>query len=168
MSSDHQAQDHRQNRRTSIRAAAVAGAVVAAIAVWLIARYGAGVRLRMPAFSAAQGPAGLGLGFVAVTSAVASLIGWGAVTLIERLSHHPRRNWLITGLLALVVSLSAPLSGHGVTAADRAALICMHLATAAVLIPVFARTAGPGRRRAGGRASRPSTESRPAGTGGAR
>jgi hypothetical protein len=36
------------------------------------------------------------------------------------------------------VSLSAPLSGHGLTGTGQLALICMHLAVGAVLIPVFA------------------------------
>jgi len=62
------------------------------------------------------------------------------VTLIERVTRRPRRAWITTGLLLTVVSLSAPLSGHGITATERLALVCMHLAVAAVLIPVFALT----------------------------
>ncbi|HEX9526790.1 MAG TPA: DUF6069 family protein, partial [Streptosporangiaceae bacterium] len=42
------------------------------------------------------------------------------------------------GLLALVVSLSAPLAGHGITGAERLSLVCMHLAVAGVLVPAFA------------------------------
>ncbi|MGH3492974.1 MAG: DUF6069 family protein, partial [Sciscionella sp.] len=52
----------------------------------------------------------------------------------------PRRTWLVTSLPALVLSLSGPLSGHGVTVADRVALVCMHLAVAAVLIPITAHS----------------------------
>lgn len=51
-----------------------------------------------------------------------------------------------SGLLLTVVSLWAPLSGHGITATERLALVCMHLAVAAVLIPVFALTIRPSQR----------------------
>ena len=40
----------------------------------------------------------------------------------------------------MVVSLAAPLAGHGLTGTQRLALACMHLVVAAVLIPVFALT----------------------------
>jgi hypothetical protein len=96
--------------------------------VWLVARNGAGVHLRTPAFSSGQHPSSLSVGFVVVVAAVASLAGWGAVTLIGRLAHRLRRAWITTGIVATVVSLSAPLSGHGITATERLALVCMHLA----------------------------------------
>jgi len=117
--------------------AAMAGAIAAAAAVWLIARYGAGIRLRTPGFAPAQHPASLGAGLVVIASAVASAAAWGAVRLVERTASHPRRTWITVGLLVLAVSLAAPLAGHGITAAERLALVCMHLAVAAVLIPSF-------------------------------
>jgi hypothetical protein len=123
-----------------IRFVAVHGAVAAAVAVWLIARYGAGLQLHTPGFGPAQHPASLGLGLVAIASAVASLAAWGAVKLIERTTGRPGRAWIAVGLLATVVSLSAPLAGHGITLAERLTLVCMHLAVAAVLIPAFALT----------------------------
>jgi cytochrome bd-type quinol oxidase subunit 2 len=118
----------------------MAGAVAAAVAVWLIARYGTGTQLRTPGFAPAQRPASLGVTFVMIASAAASVAARAAVTLIERTASHPRRAWIAAGLLALVVSLSAPLAGHGITAAQRLTLVCMHLAVAAVLIPVFTLT----------------------------
>jgi hypothetical protein len=78
------------------------------------------------------------VGFVVMASAVASAVAWGAVALISRIARHPRRAWITAGLLAMVVSLSVPLTGNGITATGRSALVCMHLAVAAVLIPAFA------------------------------
>jgi hypothetical protein len=130
----------RRHRGAQIPLAGVAGAIAGAVAVWLVARYGAGLHLHMPAFSSGQHPSSLSVGFVVVAAAVASLAGWGAVTLIGRLSRRPRRAWITTGIVATVVSLSAPLSGHGITATERLALVCMHLAVAAVVVPVFALT----------------------------
>jgi hypothetical protein len=48
--------------------------------------------------------------------------------------------WLIVAPLALVLSLATPLSGSGVTLANRTALLAMHLVVGAVLIPALART----------------------------
>ncbi len=134
-----------RRHRARGRLAGAAGAVAAAVAVWLVARYGAGLHPQTPGFSSAQRPASLTLGFAAVLSAAVSLLAWAALTLIERTARRPRRAWVITGLITLAVSLSGPLSGHGVTGADRLALICMHLAVAAVLVPVFALSISPGR-----------------------
>ena len=46
------------------------------------------------------------------------------------------------------MSLSAPLSGHGVTGTDRFALTCMCLAVGTVLIRVLALTIRPSRQPA--------------------
>ena len=128
------------------RLAGLAGAVAAAVGVWLVARYGVGMQLRTPGFTSTQHSASLTVGFVLVASTAASLAGWGVVTLIERVTRRPRRAWITTGLFLTVVSLSAPLSGHGITPTERLALVCMHLAVAAVVIPVFALTIRPGQR----------------------
>jgi hypothetical protein len=108
--------------------------------VWLIARYAAGMHLHTPGIGSAQRPASLASGFVAVLAAMASLLAWAALALIERTARRPRRAWIITGIAVLAVSLSAPLSGHGLIGTGRVALVCMHLAVGAVLIPVFALT----------------------------
>jgi len=129
-----------RRHRSPARLAAAAGAIAAAVAVWLIARYAAGMHLHTPGFGSAQRPASLAPGFVAVLAAVASLLAWAALALIERTSRRPRRAWIITGIAVLAVSLSAPLSGHGLTGTGRVALVCMHLAVGAVLIPAFALT----------------------------
>jgi uncharacterized membrane protein len=134
-----------RRHRARTRPAGVADAAAAAVAVWLVARYGAGLHPHTPGFSSAQRPASLTPGFVAVLSAAASVVAWAALRLIERIARRPRRVWIITGLITLAVSLSAPLSGHGVTGTDRLALICMHLAVAIVLVPIFALTISPGR-----------------------
>ncbi len=131
---------------SATRAGGTAGAVTAAVAVWLVARYGAGVALRQPAFSARGHPAHLAVGFVIVVSTVASLAGWGVAGLFGRAAHHPRITWVIIATVATALSLSLPPSGHGITSTQRLALACMHLALAAVLVPAFAASL-PTRRR---------------------
>ena len=130
---------HRHGRRERLLAAAAA--VAAAVLVWAIAHFGAGVSLRTPAFSTGHQPSVLTLGFVAAVSGLVSLGAWALIEVIERRFHRPRRVWLATGVVALGISLSAPLSGHGVSTSQRIALVCMHLAVGAVLILMFARSA---------------------------
>jgi uncharacterized protein DUF6069 len=126
--------------RARTRLAGAAGAITAAVTVWLVARYGAGMHLHTPGFGSSQRPASLAPGFVAVVAAAASSLAWAALALVERTARRPRRGWIITGIAVLAVSLSAPLSGHGLTGTGRLALVCMHLTVGAVLIPVFALT----------------------------
>jgi hypothetical protein len=140
MSGDIIAASPARRRGARAQLAGMAGAVAAAVAVWLIARYGAGMQLRTPGVGPGQRPASLAVGLVAAESAVISVAAWGTVRLIERTASRPRRVWIIVGLLVMVVSLAAPLAGHGLTGTQRLALACMHLMVAAVLIPVFALT----------------------------
>ena len=136
-------------KTSAVRAAGTAGAVGAAVTIWLLARFGAGVTLRQPAFSATSHPGHLAIGFVIVVAAVASLAGWGVTSLIGRTTRRPRANWVIIATAATMVSLSMPFSGHGITVTQRLALACMHLAVAAVLIPVLAANLPSHRRSAG-------------------
>jgi hypothetical protein len=137
-----------QPKTSAIRAAGTAGAVGAAVTVWPLARFGAGVALRQPAFSATEHPTHLTIGFVIVVAAVASLAGWGVASLIGRTTRRPRATWVTIATASTLVSLSMPFSGHGITVTQRVALACMHLAVAAVLIPVLAATL-PTQRRSG-------------------
>ena len=104
--------------------------------------------LRRPAFSAIGRPAHLAIGFVVAAAAVASLAGSAVASLIEHATRRPRATWVIIATAATVCSLSMPFSGHGITVTQRVALACMHLAVAAVLIPVLAATL-PAQRRSG-------------------
>lgn len=106
-----------QPKASAIRAAGTAGAVAVAVTVWLLARFGAGVALRQPAFSATEHPTHLAIGFVIAAAAVASLAGWGVASLIGRTTRRPRVTWVIIAIAATVCSLSMPFSGHGITVA---------------------------------------------------
>ncbi|MDQ2875355.1 MAG: DUF6069 family protein [Actinomycetota bacterium] len=79
----------------------------------------------------------------AVTAAIAAaLAAWALLAVLERTIRHPRRAWITTTLVALVISLGAPLAGHGITGADRAVLACLHLLVAITVIVLLGRTAG--------------------------
>ena len=83
---------------------------------YLVARYVGGVHLHSPGFSTMQYPAAVPAGFAVAIALVAALAGWGLVEALERQTAHPRRTWLITAPVVLLLSLGGPLSGHGVSA----------------------------------------------------
>lgn len=144
----------------AFRLAAVAGSAAAALAVWALARFTGSMPLHTPAFGGSQ-PASLPPGFAVVIAALASLAGWATLTLIERTTRRPRRNWMITSVVLTMLSLPAPLSGHGISGGNRLALAGMHLAVAAVLIPILAATTGPSRRNDSPTTSQPSQAAPP-------
>jgi Family of unknown function (DUF6069) len=128
----------------------VAGGTLGALAVWAIAEWVVGLDLRVPAFSSGQPPQELSAAVVAVAGAVGGLAGWGALAVLERVTMNAARVWVVVAPVALLASMGAPLSGHGVNAGDRMALIGMHLAVAAVVIPFLYRSSvglRPGRAR---------------------
>ena len=125
----------------------VAGGTLAALAVWAVAEWVVGLDLRMPAFSSGQQPQELNAAVVAVASAVGGLAGWGVLAVLERFSMNADRVWVAVAPIAPLASMGTPLSGHGVSAGDRMALIGMHLAVAAVVIPVLYRSSASRRYR---------------------
>jgi len=136
-------------RRRRFRLLAVAGAVMAALGLWATVELGFGLDLRSPgeAFGGTGGTSDVGPLQVIIASGIGSLTGWALLALLERFSARARAVWVVIALLALLASLGGPLGGTGVTAANRAVLVCMHLLVAAIVIPSFylsspARSAG--------------------------
>ncbi len=134
-----------QTARRLRRLAAVLTAVIAAVVLWAIAVHAAGIDLRSPGFGHSQKPAALNPGTVAVVSGLAGLAAWGLLALLERSTQRPRQIWTAAALIALVVSLGAPLSGHGVSDASRGILACLHVLVAVTLIVLLGRTAAADR-----------------------
>lgn len=128
-------QENNGKRRTRVRAYGAAGAVVAAVIVWAIAGPLLGVELEVT--PGAGEPQRVGPGSVIIASAVAALVGWGSLALLERLSPRGRQAWTFVAVIALVGSLAGPLAG--VTTAVTGSLAAMHLAVGAVLIPVLTK-----------------------------
>ena len=126
-------------RRT--RPLAVLGAAAAALTVWAVAGPLAGVDLRVRFGSATVqhvGPA-----TVAIVSILAGLAAWALLAALERFTPRARAVWTAIALAALALSLAGPLSS-GTTTATKVALAGMHLAAAAVLIPMLTARMIPG------------------------
>lgn len=128
-----------RRRAELLRLSGAGAAGVAVLAVWLVARHGANVDPRTPAFGDNQST-GLAGGFAVAVAVLASVLAWGFVELLQRRTQRPRRVWMVSALIVFAVSLSGPLSGGGVSGVQRLVLVCMHLVVAAVLAPVYAIT----------------------------
>jgi Family of unknown function (DUF6069) len=116
------------------RALGVGGAVVAAVAVWVVAVPLLGLHLIIRFGNGS--PQTIGVDFVIGASLIGSLLGWGLLALLETRTTRARRIWTVLAIAVLLVSLSLPLSA-GVAASTKAALALMHVAIAAVLIPTL-------------------------------
>jgi hypothetical protein len=122
------------------RLGAIAVAVAAAIVAWLLIENLSGIEMMTPAV---QGRPNMDIGPIpiAVSVIVATLIGWGVLALMERRAQNPRRSWTIFAVIGTVLSLGAPFSGEDLATNQRISLAALHVVTAAVFIPLMARTA---------------------------
>jgi hypothetical protein len=125
------------------RALGVGGAIVAAVAVWVIAVPVLGVHLLIRFGSGA--PQTIGIGYVVGATLIASLAGWGALAVLERRTSHARSIWTVAALVVLLASLSLPLTA-GTTTATKVVLALMHVAVAAVLISALRSGSAPRNR----------------------
>lgn len=121
------------------RALAVVGAVAANLAVWALARLlGADMLIDQTNERPAQTVDPV---TISLFTFVACLAGWAGMAVLERLI--PRRAalvWAVLAALVLLVSF-APVVAVEATDATKVALALLHVAAAAVLVPVFLRTA---------------------------
>ncbi|MFI7593521.1 DUF6069 family protein [Micromonospora sp. NPDC049359] len=111
------------------RAIAVAVAVLAAVAVWSIATL-AGAQLTV---DQGVGPRDVTVLAVVLNSAIAALLGWGLLAVLERFRASAITIWTGIALVVLVLSL-VPASLVDASAGTRVALVLMHLVVGAVVI----------------------------------
>jgi hypothetical protein len=114
----------------------VAGATLAAVAVWAIEVPLLGIRLQTRFGNAA--PQSIGIDLVVFSSLAGSLAGWGLLAILERRFARARTIWTGIAIAVLLASFSLPISA-GTTTTTKVALAMMHLAVAAVLIPTLRR-----------------------------
>jgi Family of unknown function (DUF6069) len=114
----------------------VAGATLAAVAVWAIEVPLLGIRLETQFGNAA--PQGVGIGAVVLSALAGSLAGWGLLAILERRFARARAIWTGIAIAVLLASFSLPVSA-GTTTTTKVALAMMHLAVGAVLIPTLRR-----------------------------
>lgn len=124
------------SRNWRARFAAVALAVIATFAVWIVAGPIIGLDLVVSFDGGAT--QSVGPGAVIVVSLIASLLGAASLAVLER-TRSGRAIWTVLAVLTVLLSLAGPLSAQSVDS-TRLALVLMHLTVGAVLIPSLVRT----------------------------
>ncbi|MFI7576892.1 DUF6069 family protein [Micromonospora sp. NPDC049497] len=116
------------------RALGVLAAVATCVLIWVIgAVAGVDWTVTTPGRPAME----VGLAMVVVFSLGASLVGWAALVVLERFAgHRATLIWTVLAAVVAVVSL-LPLFGADASTGAKLALGAMHLAVAAVLIPIL-------------------------------
>lgn len=127
-----------RSTRLPTRAAAVAGATLVAVVVWLVSVPLLGYDLAVERWDG-DGAMTVTPGQVVVTALVASLAAWAALAVLERQTSRARTVWLAGATSILVASLGMPLTAAASTAAA-VILALMHVVVGAVLIPTLARS----------------------------
>lgn len=122
------------------RALAVIAAALAALAVWLVTDPLLGIDLTGPTAPGSEELQSITPAMVAGGSLIAALAGWALLALLERFTARARTIWTVIALLVALLSLAGPLSILASTEANALALALMHVAVAAVLIPILAGT----------------------------
>jgi hypothetical protein len=115
---------------------AIAGAAVAALAIWVIAVPIAGLDLTVGSGATARtvGPVS-----AVVVALLAGGLAWALLALLGRRLRHGRRAWRVTAWTLLALSLLGPV-GMGATAGVVVTLVAMHLAVGTTLILGLAPT----------------------------
>src|SRR5258707_6113024 len=114
------------------RIVGVAGATLAAAAVWVIEVPVLGIRLQTQFGNTA--PQSVGIDLVVLSAFAGSLAGWGLLAVLERRFTRARNIWAGIAIAVLLVSFSAPISA-GTTTTTKFALAMMHVAVAAGSLP---------------------------------
>jgi hypothetical protein len=124
----------RMRRRT--RALAIAAAAGATFTVWTIADPVAGAHL---AVDTGSGPTTVTPIAVVLSTVVAGLAAWAVLALAERLVRRAAEVWSWIAGAVLLISLLGPI-GSAVGTGATVALVAMHMAAGAVLIPIMAHS----------------------------
>lgn len=114
-------------------------AIVATLIVWAVEAYLLGIDLHARPVPSAAAQA-VGPPAVASATLLAGLVAWALLAILERVTPSGRTVWVAVAVVALLVSLAAPLSG-AITGTAAIGLATMHVAAAAILIPLLARSA---------------------------
>jgi hypothetical protein len=118
----------------------MAAATTAALVAWLVAGRFADLDVRLHSGGPTEH---VGAVTVVAVTILVGLAAWATRALLSRLVPiRSRTTWLVLAIAVLLLSLAGPL-GAGTTAATKTALACIHLLTAAILIPALAGGQAP-------------------------
>lgn len=102
--------------------------------------------------SGGRSPLTVTLPMVVFVSALAALLGWGTLAVLERATRRGTRIWVGLAVAVLLVSF-APLAAPGLATGTRIVLGLLHLVVGATLIPGMNHTSAAAAARAPGPAT---------------
>ena len=120
-----------------MRALAIVAAIVSNVVILIVGWLAMG---DFPTVTQGGDDQTVGFAQVVVVTALAGLVAWGSLALLERTTSRATAIWTAVAVVVFVLSLLGPL-GSGVDASSKAVLACMHIAAAATLIPLMRRSA---------------------------
>jgi hypothetical protein len=135
-------------QRRGIRALAIVGGAAAALVVWALAKYLFDAELRGGAQPGGSNLVDIQPVHVIVSTVMWTAVGWALLAILERFTGRARTIWTWVAVAGLLVSFVSPLVAANMTDGTKLALSVMHVAVAAVVIPVFVRTSRDARGRA--------------------
>ena len=118
-------------------------AVGAAVLTWAAEAPLGGVDLTVSSGGATRD---VGVVSVVVSAVIVALAAAGTARLVRRWATRPRRTWLVTGTMVLVLSFAGPI-GQAVTTSAGLALAALHVVVGLAVVPTLA-AALPQRREA--------------------
>ena len=128
------------NHSTAVRRAlTVLLAIAATLVVWAVEAFLLGIDLQARPVPGAPAQA-VGPPAVASATLLAGLVAWALLAILERVTPSGRTVWVAVAVVAVLVSLAAPLGG-AITATAAIGLATMHLVAAVILIPLLALSA---------------------------
>lgn len=112
-----------------IRHATVAASAVSSAACWAVVAHVAGVHLSIQFPHSAIST--VGVGTIVAAASVATLLGWGLLTALERRARNPRKTWITVAVVAFFASLGLPIA-FATTTSAMIGLIAIHLTVVVV------------------------------------
>jgi len=128
------------SHRRRTRALAVAGSVLAALLIWVVAVPVAGVDLQATGGPGSTELVAVPVGAVLAMSLLAPLAGWALLALLERFTSKAKTAWTVVAIVVLVISYGGPLLGAGIPGSSRLTLALMHTAVGLIVITAFSRS----------------------------
>lgn len=120
--------------RARRRAVGIVATLVVTLAVWLLGHL-AGADYWI---ADSQGTVRIDALVTTQVTVVLGLVGWGVLALLERLTRYGTTIWTVLAAVVVVASM-IPIVLVEATTATRVALVVVHLAVGAVLVPAFVR-----------------------------
>jgi hypothetical protein len=120
-----------------MRATAIVAAIVVNVVILGVGRV---VNGEFPAATVGSEDQTIGFAPVIVVTALAGLVAWGLLALLERMTSRAPAIWTAIAVGVLVLSLLGPL-GSGVNASSKIVLACLHVGAAATIVPLMRRSA---------------------------